>query len=206
MQPSPLIDLVGRDHERGEVLDRLDRSRRISSGLVLYVIGEAGIGKTRLAGAVASRAREDGWLTATITCHPSRTRVPFAGVTQLVYALLQGLGERLSAYSSGLEDQLGALDESVARLVGAQWLPRQISPLAIDTTVARLLEGILADHPVLFVIDDAQWLDAESVPSLSYAQGAFIEHPFAVIYAQRSPAANPVASAALEMPAHDYTQ
>ena len=69
--------LIGRDRELAILESALDRAREHHGG-ALFLDGEAGIGKTRLALELRARAQEAGVLVAGATCYESGWSPPFA--------------------------------------------------------------------------------------------------------------------------------
>ena len=63
-----LTPFVGREHELALLSDRLEEAGRGVGGVV-FIIGEPGIGKSRLLDELGATARTNGWLGA---CRDSR--------------------------------------------------------------------------------------------------------------------------------------
>src|SRR5947207_6394193 len=68
--------IVGRDTEL-DAIDGLLGSARAHEGEVLFIVGEPGIGKTRLAREATTRARDVGMTILQGRCAPSLTPTPF---------------------------------------------------------------------------------------------------------------------------------
>jgi predicted ATPase len=127
---------VGRAHELGRLGHALDATRA-GSGTTALVIGEAGIGKTRLASELAARARDAGFEVLL------GRSIDLVG-TELPY---QPLVEALRP--------LGGLPRVDGQAAGSQlWV--------FQETLALLGERAAA-APVLLVLEDLHWADASTL-------------------------------------------
>jgi class 3 adenylate cyclase len=174
-------ELVGRERELGVLLAAL-RSLRTGEGRITAVIGEAGLGKSRLLDefqrtpAAAAATCLVGRSTATgrtLSFHPFADLLRhWAGVEdadpeEVARAAFAGAVERLE-----LEDR-DRIRAVLARLVG---LPptEEEAPLlasiqdeAMETTILRAVRSILertaARSPLVLVFEDLHWADASSL-------------------------------------------
>jgi predicted ATPase len=78
-----MAPLVGRAQELSHIRHLIDGGVR-DGGSALLVRGEAGIGKTAIVAAAASRAKEGGLRVLTMTGGQSETELTFAGLHQLL--------------------------------------------------------------------------------------------------------------------------
>ena len=69
--------LVGRSAELALLSKTIDEAAK-GAGRSVFVVGEGGIGKTRLAAAAAERAAKRGWNVAVGRAYPVETGVPYA--------------------------------------------------------------------------------------------------------------------------------
>ncbi|MBV8601768.1 MAG: AAA family ATPase [Candidatus Eremiobacteraeota bacterium] len=180
--------LIGREAELALVRELLADVRARSSHATIAMCGAAGLGKSRLLASAVESARARGWIVLAATCHAFRRRRPFAIVADLTKAAIAALGTEVSTYTSGLEVALAAMGESFGPALAVDADARPVTTGAFETAFTRLLEGVLADYPVLAAVDDYQWIDAESDETLSYVSRLFKERPFALVRAQRSDA------------------
>lgn len=158
--------LIGRERERGELQRRWRQTLDGSQGLVL-VSGDAGVGKTRLTTELAEIARADGAVVATARCFGLPGRVALAPVAEW----LRGPEFRSA---------IGSLDPlwraEVERLVpSAESAPRPATSRAMVDAWQRhrFFEGtaravLSPGRPVLLVLDDLQWCDAETTAWLAF--------------------------------------
>jgi DNA-binding CsgD family transcriptional regulator/tetratricopeptide (TPR) repeat protein len=127
---------VGRALELGE-LERVLDAARAGSGATVLVAGEAGIGKTRLAAEVASRARDAGFevfLGRSIDL--VGTELPY----QPLIEALRPLGKPWQVDGQAPASQLQVFEETLA-----------------------LLTERAASEPVLLVLEDLHWADSSTL-------------------------------------------
>ncbi|MFD0412816.1 AAA family ATPase [Streptomyces sp. NPDC127108] len=148
-------DLSGRDHER-DALDGLLAGAREGRGGAVVLIGEAGSGKTALLDRCAS-AVAGGALLLRCTGVQSEAALPYAGL----HVLLRGALDRVRSLP---ERQLRALRGAVALddvPAGDRFL--------VGAATLGLLDELSEERPVVVLVDDAQWLDLETVDALLFA-------------------------------------
>jgi DNA-binding CsgD family transcriptional regulator/tetratricopeptide (TPR) repeat protein len=133
--------IIGREAE----LQRLDAAvARASAGspTVVLVVGEAGVGKTRLVEAAFERS---GALVVAATADPAEAELDYAVVEQLL---------RRSPLPG---DTVGDLT------------PRPgTDPLAAGAALMRFIDGLQLDRPLAVVVDDAHWADARSLDAIAF--------------------------------------
>jgi len=138
--------LVGRDRELGVLLGCLDEAQEGRANLVVCV-GEAGIGKTRLAEELTARARERGVLTAWGRAAATDGAPPYWPWWEVLRALedagTAGAGAVAQAAVGGVEP---SLEERLRRF----------------DAMARLVLGAARTHPLLVVLDDLHGADQPS--------------------------------------------
>ncbi|WP_204358487.1 AAA family ATPase [Streptosporangium sp. 'caverna'] len=146
--------LLGRREER-LALDRLVET--VGEGLsgALVLVGEAGIGKTRLLEYAADAAAE--LQIARVAGVESETRLGFAALHRLLLPFL----DRVDRLPAPQRDALG----SAFGLVAGPPADRFLVGLATLT----LLADVAGVRPLMCLVDDAQWLDRESLEVLAFA-------------------------------------
>jgi class 3 adenylate cyclase/tetratricopeptide (TPR) repeat protein len=172
------IPLIGRDEEMTILLGSLE-SARGQAGRVVEIIGEPGIGKSRLVEELRDQA--EGVLTLSLACELYAASTPYAPFRVLLGALL-GVTE---------PDEEGAgrlrlvIERTAPHLL--PWLPLVALPLGIEmppTPETRELEErfrrarleqvigelltLLLPSPTLLVVEDAHWMDEASADLLGH--------------------------------------
>ena len=159
--------LVGRTAELALLSRTIDAAAQ-GSGRSVFIVGEGGIGKTRLAAATAERAARRGWTVATGRAYPVETGVPYALFSDALLPLLRKLDPAaLSILTRGGGAELGYLFPSLA--TGGD-LPRPANGADPSEIKARLLWNftqflarLAAKQPLLILLENLQWADASSL-------------------------------------------
>jgi AAA ATPase domain len=151
---TPLPELLGRMDERQRLADLLSEAREGRGGAVV-LLGEAGIGKSALLEDLADRAH-DFWVCRAVGVESERD-LAYSGLEQLCRPMLDRLPELRELHRIALEKAFGLrAGSSPDRFIVG------MAALDLIATVAR-------DHPLAWLVDDAQWLDRASVQTLSFA-------------------------------------
>ena len=98
--------LIGRDAESGRLRSALGAAQTAAAGGMVFLTGEAGIGKSRLASELAAEARAGGATVLAGRAVPTGGSIPYRPLTE---ALLQALRERAFPDDPGLTPWLPAL-------------------------------------------------------------------------------------------------
>jgi DNA-binding CsgD family transcriptional regulator len=163
--------IVGRDHER-HLLGGLIDSLRVGGGAA-GIYGEPGMGKTSLLHFVADRANRNGALVLTARGIESEAVLPFAAITDLLWPL--------QAHFATLPPiQREALEVCLALSAGP---PR--GPLAACAGALGVLTAAADQSPLVILVDDFQWLDAESAQILLFVARRLVDEPLAMVFAVR---------------------
>jgi DNA-binding CsgD family transcriptional regulator len=161
------VPLLGRSEELGSVLAALERAAAGSGGALLLA-GEAGIGKSRLAGEALTLARQRGFVTLEGAAYPLQADLAYAPVLEVFGPFLGSLEPgRQATLVGGLPD--------LGRLFAGLHLPppEPLGDAALERTrlfeaVSRLVERVAAERPVALLVDDLHWADAASLELLHY--------------------------------------
>jgi len=186
VSPRPsFIPVTGRTRElvgRAEAMGALDRYRTEAEGrpLSVRVVGEIGVGKTRLLREFASRCATAGDVVVVVGPHPSDAPVPYYALRRLVTDLLQVPLEELAAQAADEErwpDGLvrAGFDELAEPhgLVGVEWGGREGAvALALAAAAEDAMERHAASRCTL-IVDDLQLVDGPSRVALSQFSEAF---------------------------------
>ncbi|GEL25286.1 hypothetical protein PSU4_42400 [Pseudonocardia sulfidoxydans NBRC 16205] len=133
--------LHGRESELRELLAAVAAAFAAGRGTSALVVGDAGIGKTRLVAEVADRSRADGATVAWAACRADGGAPPYWPVAQLLGVL--GRGDAIGPPTSA--------EPEFARF------------LLVDAVA----EVFRAAGPLLVVVDDLQWADLPTLRLLA---------------------------------------
>jgi class 3 adenylate cyclase/tetratricopeptide (TPR) repeat protein len=171
-----LTPLVGREEEIALLLRRWEEAKE-AEGQVVLVGGEAGIGKSRLTGALRERLAQDRYALLRYQCSPYH-------VSSALYPVIEQF-ERVAGFAH--EDTPGhKLDKMQAALAGSEAAVTESAPLfaamlslpadryppldlsphrqkekTLEALVHRI-EAMARQQPLLMLWEDAHWIDATS--------------------------------------------
>ncbi|GAC1635897.1 MAG: hypothetical protein NVS4B11_38280 [Ktedonobacteraceae bacterium] len=197
--------LVGREKEHGILHTLLLQVERNQSSSVaqnkradlpldtqrhsqcVVLLGEVGIGKTRLAEELGREAQQRGWAVLWSRAYSQESGIPYRVWSDILRKALDvqsappvGRGTsvgtdpaRPSRGSIGDED---VLDQSLQIILPELWVPQRalgiVEPeqeqLRLREVVSRLLTTMSQKKPLLIVLDDIQWADGSSCELLGY--------------------------------------
>ena len=164
--------LVGRSAELALLSRTIDEAAS-GTGRSVFIIGEGGIGKTRLAAAVAERAAKRGWSVAIGRAYPVETGVPYAVFSDALLPIVRKLEPAtLSVLTRGgaadlgyLFPNLGAPGDRERALSGAD--PSEIKARLL-WNFTQFLGRLSTKQPLLIVLENLQWADASSLELLHF--------------------------------------
>ena len=162
--------LLGRDRER-EAIDRLLSDARASRSGALVLRGEPGIGKSALLEHAVERA--DGMRVLSASGIEAESELPFAGLHQLLWPVLERAADLPEMQRTALEGAFGLSADAVP------------DRFMISLAVLALLTAVGDDEPLLCVVDDAHWLDRASSDALLFAVRRLQADPVALLAATR---------------------
>jgi DNA-binding SARP family transcriptional activator len=175
--------LIGRDAELEQLRAELE-SARGGAGRVVAVIGEAGIGKSRLVSELAVNAARYDVTVLVGRSFQSEQILPFGPWVDAMRAgrvtddreLLARLGSTLR---SELARILPEVDDGPAPGTGAT------DARLIFESVTRLIDSLAARQPVLVVLEDLHWADEMSARLLAFVGRRLVGRPVIVVLTAR---------------------
>ena len=161
---------MGRLDER-RALDRVLAAAREGLSGALVVRGEPGIGKTSLLEHIVDSAPD--FQLARIAGVETEMESGFAGLHRLLLPFLDRLDALPAAQRDAARCAFGLTDGTPA------------DRYLVGVAALSLLAGLAAERPVLCVVDDAQWLDRESLEALALVGRRLFADRIAMVFGAR---------------------
>ncbi|HEY1564240.1 MAG TPA: ATP-binding protein, partial [Gaiellaceae bacterium] len=175
--------LLGRDREQAELYALVDGIEQRGGALV--VRGDAGIGKSALLAAVRERALRRGITVVSTTGALSEAQLAFAGLHQLLLPLLDGLDLLPDPQRRALETAFGIAEADAPDL------------FLIGLAALGLVAERAAETTLLFVVEDAHWLDRPSSEVLKFVARRVESDQALLLFAVREGVSSPFDDAGL---------
>ena len=197
----PAGPLHGREDELRRLLATYDAAAA-GAAKVVTVLGEAGIGKTRLLQELAASARRRGALVLFGRCLEGAWVPPYQPFVEAVtgYAAQVGaarLRADLGPAAGPLTRLVPGLREVLPDVPTAEPLQPDEERLRLLDAVARFLAGLSRHGPVVLVLDDLQWADASTLVTLRHIARVLVGHRLLLVGAYRSGEVGPELADAL---------
>jgi class 3 adenylate cyclase/energy-coupling factor transporter ATP-binding protein EcfA2 len=175
-----LTPLVGREEEIALLLRRWQEAKD-GEGQVVLMGGEPGVGKSRLARALRERLEHDRHMALRYQCSPyHRNSALYPVIDQLERAAgfsrehtAEHKLDRLQAVLAGSEAQVAesaALIAALLSLPAERYAPLNLSPEKQKEktleALARQVEALAQNQPLLMIYEDVHWIDATSQEAL----------------------------------------
>jgi DNA-binding CsgD family transcriptional regulator len=168
--------IVGRATELQALGEIVDAAHSGSTRAVL-LLGDAGMGKTTLLGAVERLGRRHGFRIV-------RAAAP-EGSAELTHALVEDIVQ-------ALPEALAALGPDERQLLAQVALRGAQAPGRVASALMHLLAEACTTDPILLLLDDLHWADAASQGALVLAVGRLSTEPLVLLGAARPrPALDP---------------
>ncbi len=200
-----LTPLVGRERELVFLEDCLARARE-GRGQAISLVGEAGVGKSRLAYELGRRAQSSGVVVRKAECLPHGEAAPFRAAVELLQAILH-LEESAAASTRAetLQAAVAELDPTLAWVVPYAKLllalpAPELEAEGLDQAQRkqRTLEAVKGlifrcadERPQLLLVEDLQWVDRSSEEALHALVGALADRRILLLCTYRSGYAPP---------------
>ncbi|WP_396926487.1 AAA family ATPase [Mycolicibacterium sp.] len=196
--------LVGRRWEMA-VLDAIAERAVDGRGGVVRLVGPPGIGKSRVARETARAAAERGIEMVWTFCGSHTAEIPFYAVSQLLRAGTGVAGldadaarERLRGLTTGADPQDLLLLDDLLGVADPSGPMQQIDPDARRRRLSAVVNtmALARTQPVLFIIEDAHWMDAVSQSMLADFLSIVPQMPAMVLITFRPEYVGPLAGIA----------
>jgi DNA-binding winged helix-turn-helix (wHTH) protein len=192
------VPMVGREEEI-ELLQRRWAQARDGDGRVVWIVGEAGIGKSRLTRALVARCEDAGALRLCLDCTPRHAESALHPLINLLERVAPSFGADEAcgeARLARLRRQLSPAEPSEAEIGALAGLlglgpetPPEASPQArkarVFATVLALLVRLCDRRPVMVVCEDVHWADSLSLELLELVCCDIAELPVLLLVTSR---------------------
>jgi class 3 adenylate cyclase/tetratricopeptide (TPR) repeat protein len=194
---SGLPSMVGRDSELEVLLDRAHRIKS-GSGQVVFLRGEAGIGKSRLLFELRRRLQvEDSvWVVGRCVSYGEDIAyLPIIDLVQDAFSIEEGdsradIARKLDEIASTISS--GSVAPYLRHLVGidpgdpsvTEMDPQLRKARTFDALCSTLL-GLARDRPLIVTIEDLHWIDRVSTEFLSYLIETVAENSILLLLTHR---------------------
>lgn len=171
--------LVGRDSELGRLRRLLEGMERTTTGRMVLVHGEAGVGKSRLIQEAVAVAQRIGVSVFSGRAVPSGEAYrPFAE------ALSAALRDRPLPRESGLGPYLPVLSTLLPD-VGIESRPDPRGGVVLGEAILRLTTTLASPAGAMLVLEDLHWADPDTLDVLSYLADAASSSPVMLVVTAR---------------------
>jgi DNA-binding SARP family transcriptional activator/predicted ATPase len=173
--------LVGREEDLERLTAAFDNARRERHCSVVTVVGEAGIGKTRLIRELVARVGDEGRVLVgrCVSYGEGATYLPIAEIIRAAVPDASVAGIKTVLAGNDDADQVA---RRVAELIGIEEGPS--APGEAFWSVRRLVEAVAGSQPTLLVLDDIHWAEPTLLDLVEYL-GAWAEAPILIVCAAR---------------------
>jgi len=169
-QQNPLVGRAAEVDALERVLDELDRG---PPGAI-ELVGELGIGKTRLLRELAARAELRGHLVLSGSASELERELPFSVFVDALDEYVESLDpNQLAVLEEDVQAELAHVLPSLSALAAGRAVALQHERYRSHRAVRRLLERLAQTRPLVLVLDDFHWADPASVELL----GALLRRP-----------------------------
>jgi pimeloyl-ACP methyl ester carboxylesterase len=164
---------VGRADELESLEQALDDVERGPPGAI-ELVGEPGIGKTRLLAELAARAELRGYLVLSGSASELEGDLPFSVFVHALDEYVESLDhDRLAMLDADVQAELAHVLPSLSALADGRAVALQHERYRSHRAVPALLEQLAHTRPLVLVLDDFHWADSASVELL----GALLRRP-----------------------------
>ncbi len=159
--------LVGRADELGAVEHALT-GLGTAEAAALVVLGEPGIGKTRMLAELAGKSDALGQIVLSGSASELESDLPFWVFVDALDEYVAGLDpRRLQSLEDDVRAELGRVLPSMSEFASSGDVPIQDERYRTHRAVRDLLERLAATKPLVLILDDVHWADSASVELVS---------------------------------------
>jgi class 3 adenylate cyclase/predicted ATPase len=193
-----LLPMVGRDQELALLLERWAQAKA-GEGQGVLLVGEAGIGKSRIARALLDAVAPEPHVRILYQCSPYHTdSALWPVIQQLTYAagiVTNDSGDARLDKLEALLDRAAGRDAAplITDLVGLDGTARygklgltpQVQRARTLEALVQQLLGLAAEQPVLVVLEDAHWIDPTTLELIEQSLDRLPAAPVLILLTSR---------------------
>ncbi len=177
------LPLVGRTRELAELENLLEPEQ---SANVVFLRGEGGVGKSRLAAELAERAERRSWDIVRGRAYPVEQGVPYAVFSDAWLPRLKSMDpSRLAVLSRGGEAELQylfpALGDHPPGVRDAYAAEPDELLTRLMWTFAEFTKRLASRQPLLCILEDLQWADESSLRLLHFLARNVVGEPIVLL-------------------------
>ncbi|HEY8104561.1 MAG TPA: AAA family ATPase, partial [Gemmatimonadales bacterium] len=171
------LPLVGREVELQRLLGMISASCLTPRAALAVVEAHAGLGRTRLLEEVAERAALGGVSVVAARAVTADRAGPASGILALACGGLldaPGIAGAPGAALAALSSSITEWAERFRVAIGTE-------AMSLSRSIVEIVRAATAERPVLIVVDDAQWLDAETYGTIEVLLRDLARAPLAIV-------------------------
>ena len=185
MDPVPVM--VGRQAEVERLERSLDALTEDRRGRIVELVGEPGIGKTRLTAELCDRAEDRGYLVLSGLAAEFERDLPFGLVVDALDSYLAAAqGREIERLGGSLTGELATVFPSLHEYVEEGAPQLQDERHRAHRAIRTVLEGLARTRPMVLALDDLHWADDASLEVVATLMRSPPDAPVLVTLAFRS--------------------
>ncbi len=179
-----VAELIGREREFSAIHQSWLETNTHGARFV-HLVGESGVGKTRLARDIASRIRVSRGKVRYIKANFAERSIQFSFCSAIAESLasVQGAGGIAPFAVKTLVSLNPALSSQYSVAGGDS---ERLEPLRVGLAILDLMSSIADDNPIAIVLDDLHWCDAASREALTVTASRLNEEKVFLLTSSRS--------------------
>lgn len=198
--PTYALPMVGRQAELAQVAEKLEQATQ-GRGQMVGIVGEAGLGKSRLVAEIVRLAVEQGFATYGGECESyglNSSYLVWQPIWRGIYGIdsswtlakqISELANRLRSINPALSARLpllgAALNIEIPDNALTQSFDAKLRKTSLEALLVDCLQAIARQTPLLIVLEDCHWLDPLSQDLLETVGNAIAALPILLVLAYR---------------------
>jgi DNA-binding SARP family transcriptional activator len=171
--------LVGREDQLQQLVAAFESCTDDAQATACVIAGDPGLGKSRLAEELVSRARLAGGVVTSVRAVEGDLETPLAGLHALARGLVAAPG-----LAGAPPEALAGLAREV-REFADKFGPGGSAPAPVRRAFIDVLRAVCEEQPVVVLVDNAHWLDDDSMHVLQQALRDLTRHPLLLMLTTR---------------------